>query len=119
MNPLTIAPIYYGYYYIGSLLLGKPALISQESLISLVQPLMNSGRLWEPLEGFAALGWDFMIRWLLAALIVSAVSAGVGYVAAYSIQTSRCVKKARALGLTYEKLLKEMEKSRNEKDRGV
>ena len=116
-NPLTLIPMYYGYYYIGSLILGRPVALTGESFRQLMAPVMHAGHFWESIHGFASLGWDIVQRWAITAGLLSVVSGVLGYVVGYRIQKGHCIRRARAMGTSYEKLLEELEKSTARGDR--
>jgi hypothetical protein len=104
-NPLSVIPMYYGYYYIGSLLLNKPALLTAADFREMMMPVMNAEFFWESISRFAVLGMDFVMRWAVAALIIGLCMGGLGYWVGYYIQKEHCRRNAKKLGLTYEKLL--------------
>jgi len=110
-NPLTIIPMYYGYYYFGSLILGKPVALTAEAFRALMAPIINSGYAWDSLYAFTYLGGEILVRWAVAAAIVGTVSGVLGYLVGLHIQKGHCRRRARELGLTYEKLLQDLESS--------
>ncbi len=110
-NPLTLIPMYYGYYYLGSLMLGRPVALTGESFRQLMTPVMHAGNFLESFHGFARLGWDIVQRWAVTAVILGVVSGVLGYVVGFRIQKTHCMRRARAMGTSYEKLLEELEKS--------
>lgn len=110
-NPFTMIPMYYGYYYLGSLMLGRPVALTGESFRLLMTPVVQAGHFWESFHGFAQLGWDIVQRWAITAGILGAVSGLLGYVVGYRIQKAHCVRRAQAMGTSYEKLLEDLEKT--------
>jgi len=117
-NPFSFVPMYYSYYYVGSLLLGEPVAMSLEAFRELMAPLLNPGHFWSAFRSFLSLGWDIMTRWFATALIVSPVSAIIGYFITYRLQKMRCKRRARKIGISYEKLLEDFEKRvRHDADR--
>jgi len=106
-NPLSVVPLYYGYYYFGSLLLDKPATLSAEDFRQMMMPVMTAEHFWESLRHFALLGMDFFIRWSVAAAVIGVTMGCLGYLAGYYIQREHCRRKAERLGLTYDQLLGE------------
>jgi len=110
-NPVTLIPMYYGYYYLGSLILGKPEVMTLEGFHQLMHPVTKAGYFWQSLRAFAHLGGDLVLRWATAAAILSIGAGTLGYVAGYFLQTRRCARRARKLGISYEKLVTELEKS--------
>jgi uncharacterized protein len=109
-NPFNAAPLYYGYYYLGSLIIGKPASIQFDVFEKLLEPMMTQSYFWEVASAFAALGKDVLIRWLIAAVILAVVFGILGYVVTYKIQKERCRKAAERLGTEYEEYIRQLEK---------
>jgi hypothetical protein len=110
-NPFTLIPMYYSYYYLGSLILGKPQVMTLQGFHELMRPITQAGYFWQSLRAFAYLGVDIVLRWATAAAIIAIVAGSVGYVAGYIVQTRRCSRRARKLGMSYERLVAELEKS--------
>lgn len=109
-NPLTLIPMYYGYYYVGSLILGRPVALTGETFGQLMTPVVHAGNFWESFQGFARLGWDIVERWAVTAVSLAAITGVLGYVVGYHIQKTNCVRRARAMGTSYEKLLEDLER---------
>ncbi|MBI4961956.1 MAG: DUF2062 domain-containing protein [Desulfomonile tiedjei] len=114
-NPFTLIPMYYGYYYLGSLILGRSEVMTLEGFHQLMHPITQAGYFWQSLGAFGRLGGDIVLRWATAALIVAVVSGTLGYVMGYLVQTRRCTRRARRLGISYEKLVADLEKSLEKK----
>ena len=110
-NPVSIIPMYYGYYCLGSLLLGRQVIMSAEDFRTLMQPILHAEYFWRSVQAFVYLGWDIVVRWSIAALTVSATCGLIGYVVSYRLWMRRCRRKAQHLGITYEKLVSELEGS--------
>jgi uncharacterized protein len=108
-NPITIIPMYYGYYCLGSLMLGRHGIMSAEEFQSIMSPILHAEYFWNSAQAFAYLGWDIVVRWFVAALTVSATCGLLGYVTGYRIWINRCRKKAKRLGMTYGELLSKLE----------
>jgi uncharacterized protein (DUF2062 family) len=108
-NPITLLPMYYGYYCLGSFVLGKPAIMSAADFRHLMRPIMEAGHFWDSMTAFADLSLDFIVRWGMAAALVGISTGIIGYILGYYAQTKRCLKRARELGTSYETLLKERE----------
>ncbi len=108
-NPISIIPMYYGYYCLGSFMLEKHAVVSAEHFRSMMGPVLHAHHFWQSVEAFVYLGWDIVVRWFLAALIVASICSLIGYVASFRVWEGRCRTKAKKLGLTYEKLLAKLE----------
>jgi len=113
-NPVTLLPMYYGYYCLGSFLLGKPPVMNVEAFRELMRPIMDAGHFWDSMAAFADLSLDFIARWAISAALVGIASGVIGYVLAYYVQRRRCLVRARALGTSYEMLLKERERGLRE-----
>ena len=94
VNPFTVVPLYYGYYYLGSLVLGDSTVMGIDGFRKEMAPVLNAGSFLEALRLFISLDLRILERWMVTAAAVSTLSAALGYVAAYLIQTNR--KKTRA-----------------------
>ncbi len=110
-NPVSIIPMYYGYYCLGSLVLGRQVIMSAEDFQTLMRPMLYPEYFWHSAQAFVYLGWDIVVRWSVAALIVSATCGLIGYLGSYRLWKVRCSRKAMQLGISYEKLLSELEGS--------
>lgn len=111
-NPISILPLYYGYYYLGSLMLGKPPIISPDDFQELLTPILHANYFWQGVQAFIHLGSDVVVSWSLSAAILAAVTGTLGYLVALHAQKARSMRRARELGLTYEQLLSSLEKRR-------
>ncbi len=109
-NPLSVIPLYYGYYCLGSWLMGKPPLLDVHDFETIMKPLMSADYFWESVSAFLYLGLEVLARWSLAAFLVAAVAGILGYVLSYRIQKARCIRKAKKLGLSYGKFLEQLER---------
>ncbi len=110
-NPFNFVPMYYGYYRLGCFLLGRPSCITREAFQQMMAPLTNGGYFWESMQTFLGLSRQFLTAWLVAAVLLTVVSAVVGYVAAYYAQRARCRRRAEQVGISYEKLIESLEKT--------
>ncbi|MFH1118007.1 MAG: DUF2062 domain-containing protein [Pseudomonadota bacterium] len=110
-NPLTMIPMYYGYYYLGSLMLGKPVTLTGETFKRMMAPIVHADHFLQSLHQFMDLGLDILIRWGLTSLILAVTSAVLGYVIGLRVQQAHCRKKAEQMGVAYEKLLAHLEQS--------
>jgi hypothetical protein len=108
-NPFSFVPMYYGYYYFGSLLVGNASVMSEEAFRQLISPVFEQGYFWDSLSAFMLLGWEFLKRWFVTASIVAPLSALIGYVVCYHVQRVRSKRKAEKMGVSYEILLREFE----------
>ncbi len=102
--------MYYGYYVLGSLLIGKPAVMSVTDFRELMAPVLSAQYFWNSVHAFMVLGRDLLIRWSLAAVSIATPAAIIGYVISYRVQRARWVRRAKKLGITYRKLLQQLEK---------
>ena len=109
-NPITLIPMYYAYYVIGSLLLGKPAVMTLADFHDLMKPVLQAQYFFNSVHAFMILGGDLLVRWFLAALSIAIPAAIVGYFVSYRVQRARCRSKAEKLGINYRKLLQQLEK---------
>lgn len=113
-NPFNMIPLYYGYYLLGSLVIGKPEQkLDFTSFEAIMNPIMNADYFWESLDAFMNLSRAFLVRWVIAAVILSVVFGFLGYAVAYSIQKRRVMSAATVMGRKYHSLT---EKMKNERD---
>ncbi len=110
-NPVSIIPMYYGYYCLGSLMLGRQLIMSAEDFQTLMRPILHAEYFWHAAQAFAYLGWDIVERWFLAAVTVAATCGLMGYVASYRLWMKRCRRRAKRLGISYTELLSKLEGS--------
>lgn len=115
-NPLTMIPLYYGYYHLGSIMLDRPVTLTGEAFRSLMTPIVHAGHFWESLHQFAFLGWDILLRWSLTAILVGGLSGALGYVLGLFAQRAHCRQRAVEMGITYEKLLANLEDSLRDRE---
>lgn len=104
VNPLNAVPLYYGYYLLGSFLMGESASLSLENFRSAMNPVLESDHIWESMSAFFHLGETIVRRWLVAALTVGILSGVLGYATTYLIQRKRLHKSLVKLSLEYKKL---------------
>ncbi len=104
-NPVTLVPLYYGYYRLGCLLAGESVPITREAFLDLVRPLTEVSYFWQSLGRFGELGWDILVRWSLGALLVAPCVAVVAYVVAYYLLSLRLARMAQRMGLSYGELI--------------
>jgi uncharacterized protein (DUF2062 family) len=108
-NPVSFVPMYYGYYYVGSLIVGAQSMMSEQAFRQLISPVLNQGYFWDSWYSFMLLGWQFLKRWLVTASIVAPLSALIGYVTCYRIQRIRHKRRAEKMGISYKALLRDFE----------
>lgn len=112
-NPFTLIPMYYGYYYVGSVILGKPVALTGEMFQQMMAPIVHADHFWQAIHQFMYLGWDILVRWAVTSIILGITSAVLGYVIGLRVQMAQCRRKAEQMGVTYEKLLEKLEQSMN------
>ncbi|MFH1115389.1 MAG: DUF2062 domain-containing protein [Pseudomonadota bacterium] len=112
-NPFNMIPLYYGYYLLGAFVLGRNGTMDFSVFQKLMHPITDSTYFWEATVAFANLSMDFLVCWGVAALILSVTFGILGYMATYKIQQVRCSRKARKMGLKYEKFLQDLEDKLN------
>jgi uncharacterized protein (DUF2062 family) len=108
-NPFNVIILYYGYYYLGSFLLGRSPDMSFHMFEKLILPIAEKGHFWEALSEFTQLSQDLLARWFAAALLLALVSGVFSYFLTRYFQTRRCKKTAQKMGVEYEKLVTELE----------
>lgn len=118
-NPLSVLPMYYGYYLFGSWALGRPTIMGLEDFQALMRPIFHASYFWESFGAFVYLGWDLVFRWSITAAMVGVLTGILGYVAALRVQKKRCRRRAEAMGLSYEVFAASLEKRCDGKDRPV
>jgi uncharacterized protein (DUF2062 family) len=102
-------PLYYGYYLLGSVMVGRAPSMNFEVFERLMHPVMEKTYFWEALSAFSQLGCEILFRWVIAAVILAVVFGLVGYGVTYRVQLKRCKRLAKELGVKYTKLLDEMD----------
>jgi uncharacterized protein len=118
-NPLTMIPVYYGYYRLGAFVLGKTTAMDFSVFRRLMSPISDSAYSWEATAAFANLGKDLLTTWIVAAIFLSVTFGIIGYAVTYKIQQMRCIRKARKMGLKYEEFLQDLEEQSRGSERRV
>ncbi len=108
-NPLNMIPVYYGYYCLGAFILGKNTAMDFSVFRKLMHPISEYAYFWEATAAFANLGKEFLASWIVAAIILSVAFGIIGYLVTYKIQQIRCIRKAKKMGLEYEKFVQDLE----------
>ncbi len=88
-NPLSVIPMYYGYYCLGSRILGKQATLNAAAFRSMLKPVTQAGYFWESIHSFLYLGRDILLRWSVGAIVVASVVAVLGGLVCYNVQRVR------------------------------
>ncbi len=104
-----MVPLYYGYYCLGSVILGRPATLDYGVFEKLMNPVMDKTYFWEAFAGFMELGREVLIRWIVAAAPLALIFGTIGYLITYKVQKDRCKRAAEKLGEKYEKYVEELE----------
>ncbi len=119
VNPFNAIPLYYGYYVLGSFLIGDSASLSFENFRSAMNPVIESNHFWEEMLTFFLLGERIVSRWLAAALLLGVFSGVLGYVTTYLIQRKRLHKSLIKLSLEYKKLTTKSACSNSQNDMSI
>jgi len=93
-NPLTVAPMYYGFYLIGSFVLNKPAVTDLQEFYLLITPVLQAKEILVAMRQFLALGSDIILSWFVGAFLTAIPLGFAGYFVTLRIQTSRAIKRA-------------------------
>jgi len=109
VNPLNIVPLYYGYYCLGSVMLGKTMTLDRDVFEKLMNPILDKSHFWEAIRAFLELGADIVGRWMVAAVIVATILGIAGYVLTLRIQRNRCKTAAKKMGIRYDEFLARLE----------
>ncbi len=109
-NPFTMLLQYYFYYVIGSKMLGEQAVMTRGEFRDLMMPILQMDYFWESVQAFMLLGGDFLVRWCAAGFVLAIIGSIIGYILAYRAQFLRCKRKAKKMGITYEKLVEDLER---------
>lgn len=89
VNPLTVIPLYVAYYYVGSLVLGEPQVLSMEKFREVLESIVHARHFWDSLRSFLMLDVAVLKRWGITAIMVSLPCGAIGYAITYRIQTRR------------------------------
>jgi uncharacterized protein (DUF2062 family) len=108
-NPLSVIPMYYGYYCLGSRILDKPITVNAAAFRAMLKPVTQPDYFWESFQSFVYLGRDVLMRWSVGAIVVASVVAVVGGLVCYNVQRIRCgrAKPSAAIGTVVSEVLKE------------
>jgi uncharacterized protein len=108
-DPFNMVFVYYGYYCLGSVMLGKSVALDLCAFKKVLSPIADKTYFWEGLSAFTQLGAEILVRWFVAATTLAVVSGIVGYVVTYRIQSSRCKRAAKKMGVEYDAYVQIME----------
>jgi uncharacterized protein len=108
-NPLDMVPLYYGYYHLGSLVLGRSVTLDYGIFEKIMHPIVDKEYFWEIFPAFIELGHEILVRWIVAAVIFASFFGTLGYLITFKVQKERCKKAAEKLGQKYEKYIEELE----------
>lgn len=114
-NPVSVIPMYYGYYCLGSRILGKPITVSASGFRAMLRPVTQADYFWESVHSFAYLGKDILVRWSLGAVVVASVVAILGGLVCYNIRRAHSARaKAKAaIASVVPDIMKEMPQPRS------
>ncbi len=94
-NPFTVGPMYYGYYLMGSALIGNSSKINSDAFLELMAPLFQAETFLDSFSGLAEIGSDVLIKWAVGASVTGLSFGALGYVATYYIQSYRQKKRQK------------------------
>jgi len=95
VNPFTVIPLYYGYYYIGSLILGGESIMGVAGFRQAMEPIIHAKHFLDALKQFALLDLQLLKSWAVMAVLVSIPTSVLGYVMAYYIQNRRSTSRVK------------------------
>ncbi|MCX5874553.1 MAG: DUF2062 domain-containing protein [Deltaproteobacteria bacterium] len=95
-NPLSVGPMYYGFYLFGSFLLNRPPIGNFHEFYLLITPILEAKNLFDGFKEFLALGSDIMVRWFVGAFSTAIPLGLLGYFLSFRIQTARAIKRVRS-----------------------
>jgi hypothetical protein len=93
VNPFTVIPLYYGYYYVGSLILGGESSMGVAGFRQAMEPIIHAKHFLDALKQFALLDLQLLKSWAVMAVMVSIPTSVLGYVMTYYIQSKRRASK--------------------------
>lgn len=97
-NPLSVGPMYYGFYLLGSFLLNRPPIGNFQEFYILITPILEANNLLDGFKEFLALGSDIMVRWFVGAFTTAIPLGLLGYFVSLRIQTIRALKRLSSVG---------------------
>jgi uncharacterized protein len=93
-NPLNFLPLYYGYYLLGSCIVGASPRVSREAFDTMMLAVADSGHFGESWAAFLNLGSDILVRWFIAAVLLGVTSSIVGYLVTYWVKARMLKRRA-------------------------
>ncbi len=93
-NPISVGPMYYGFYLIGSFLLHRPPVRDFHEFYLLITPILEAKHFLDGCRQFWTLGSDIILRWFVGSFTVAIPLGLVGYFISLRVQTSRARKRA-------------------------
>jgi hypothetical protein len=109
-NPFNMIPLYYGYYCLGSFILGRSIHMDMDAFGKLMNPIMDKAYFWEALAAFSELGREFLVRWSVAAMVLGVGFGAASYFIVLWIQTARCARAAEKLAISYHEYVGQLER---------
>ncbi|MDQ7785279.1 MAG: DUF2062 domain-containing protein [Desulfomonilaceae bacterium] len=98
INPFTVLPLYYGYYYVGSLILGGESIMGSSGFHQAMEPIVHSRNFLDALRQFVLLDLMILKSWAITAILVSIPAGVLGYAIAYRVQSRRRASAGEASG---------------------
>ena len=92
-NPISVGPMYYGFYLVGSFLLHRPPVRDFHEFYLLISPILDAKHFGDACVQFMTLGGDILLRWAIGSFIVATPLGLAGYFLCLRIQTSRAQKR--------------------------
>jgi uncharacterized protein (DUF2062 family) len=93
-NPFNFLPLYYGYYLLGSCIIGASPNVSRETFDTMMLAVAGSGHFGESWAAFLNLSGDILIRWSVAAVLMGITSSLLGYLITYRIKSRILMRRA-------------------------
>lgn len=91
VNPFTVVPLYWAYYYLGGLFLNDSGIVSIEAFRQVLEPILHADHFLAGVKEFLLLDLEILERWVIGATVVAIPLSAIGYVVTYRIQTRRRV----------------------------
>ncbi len=85
-NPFNFLPLYYGYYLLGSCIIGASPNVSRETFDTMMLGVADSGHFAESWAAFLNLSGDILTRWSVAAVLLGVSTSIIGYLVTYWIK---------------------------------
>lgn len=93
-NPFNFLPLYYGYYLLGSCIIGESANVSRETFDTMMLAVADSSHFGESWAAFLNLSGDILVRWSVAAVLLGITSSVLGYMITYRVKSRMLMRRA-------------------------